>query len=213
MRLALPMTIGLAVVIAAAACGGKKAAPPPAPVPQPNQDSIEAARRQQATRDSIAREQARRDSAARAQAEADRIRRQRESDSLSTLAREGDAVKAMIARAIHFDYNKSNIRAGEDTQVLDEKLRVLQANPGVTLEITGHADERGSDEYNLALGNRRAIAAKQYLTGRGVDAGRITTKSMGEEQPVDPAHTEEAWAKNRRDEFTATGGTNTLRRP
>src|SRR5438132_10206227 len=98
MRLALPMTIGLAVVIAAAACGGKPAAPPPAPAPQPNQDSIEASRRQQAMRDSIAREQARRDSAARAQAESDRIRRQRESDSLQALGREGDAVKAMIAR-------------------------------------------------------------------------------------------------------------------
>jgi peptidoglycan-associated lipoprotein len=213
MRLALPMTIGLAVVIAAAACGGKAAPPPPAPAPRPNQDSIEAARRQQATRDSVAREQARRDSAARSQAEADRIRRQRDSDSLQALAREGDAVKAMIARSIHFDYNKSNIRAGEDTQILDEKLRVLQVNPGVTFEITGHADERGSDEYNLALGNRRAIAAKQYLTGRGIDAGRITTKSMGEEQPVDPGHTEEAWAKNRRDEFMAGGATSALHRP
>ena len=213
MRLALPMTIGLAVVIAAAACGGKPAAPPPAPAPQPNQDSIEASRRQQAMRDSIAREQARRDSAARAQAESDRIRRQRESDSLQALGREGDAVKAMIARAVHFDYNKANIRAGEDTQILDEKLRVLQANPGVTLEITGHADERGSDEYNLALGNRRAIAAKQYLSGRGIDAGRLATKSMGEEQPVDPGHNEEAWAKNRRDEFTAGGATSALHRP
>ncbi|MBI4500173.1 MAG: OmpA family protein [Gemmatimonadetes bacterium] len=204
------MTIGLAVVLAAAACGGGAAPPPPAP--QPNQDSIEAARREQATRDSIAREQARRDSAARAQAEADRIRRQRESDSLQALAREGDAVKAMIARAVHFDFDKSNIRPGEDTEILDEKLRVLQANPGLTLEITGHADERGSDEYNLALGNRRALSAKQYLTGRGIDAGRLTTKSMGEEQPVDPAQTEDAWAKNRRDEFTA-GGSATLRRP
>src|SRR5438132_1402767 len=75
MRLALPVTLGIALVVAAAACGGKKPAAPPAP--QPNQDSIEAARRQRAMQDSIAREQARRDSIARAQAEAERVRRQR----------------------------------------------------------------------------------------------------------------------------------------
>jgi peptidoglycan-associated lipoprotein len=212
MRHALAKTLGLVVVMAAAACGGKKAAPPPAPVA--NTDSIEAARRrQQAMQDSIAREQARRDSAARAQAEADRLRRQREADSLAALGRDNDAVKAMIGRAIHFDLDKSNIRAGEDTQILDEKLRVLQANPGLSIEIVGNADERGSDEYNLALGNRRAVAAKQYLTGRGIDASRISTRSAGEEQPVDPGHTEDAWAKNRRDEFSATGGANSLRRP
>jgi peptidoglycan-associated lipoprotein len=207
------MTIGLAIIVAAAACGGK-AAPPPAPAaPPPNQDSIEAARRQQAMRDSIAREQARRDSIARAQAEADRIRRQRESDSLQSIGREGDAVRAMISRPIHFDFDKSNIRPGEDTQVLDEKVRVLQTNANVTLEVTGHADERGSDEYNLALGNRRALQAKQYLAGHGIAANRISTKSMGKEQPIDPGHNEEAWAKNRRDEFATTGGANMLRRP
>jgi peptidoglycan-associated lipoprotein len=205
------MTIGLAVLLAAAACGKKQAAPPPAP--QPNQDSIEAARaRDRARQDSIAREQARRDSIARAQAEADRIRRSRE-DSLAAMGRETDAVRSMIGRAIHFDLDKSNIRPGDDAGILDEKLRILQANSGLTLEIVGHADERGSDEYNLALGNRRAVAAKQYLTGRGIDAGRLSTRSAGEEQPVDPGHTEDAWAKNRRDEFSATGGANSLRRP
>jgi peptidoglycan-associated lipoprotein len=212
MRLGLPRTIGLAVILAAAACGKKAAAPPPAPVA--NTDSIEAARRrQQAMQDSIAREQARRDSAARAMAEADRLRRQREADSLAAIARDNDAVKAMLARAVHFDFDKSNIRPGEDTEILDEKLRVLQANPGLTIEIVGNADERGSDEYNLALGNRRAVSAKQYVTTRGIDAGRISTRSAGEEQPVDPGHNEDAWAKNRRDEFSATGGANSLRRP
>lgn len=208
MRLALPITIGLAVLVAAGACGKKPVAEPPAPVV--NQDSIDAANR--ARQDSIAREQARRDSIARAQAEAERIRRSRE-DSLAALGRDADAVRAMIGRAVHFDLDKSNIRPGEDTDVLDEKLRILQANSGLTLEIVGHADERGSDEYNLALGNRRAVAAKQYLTGRGIEAGRLSTRSAGEEQPVDPGHDEDAWAKNRRDEFSATGGANSLRRP
>src|SRR5262245_22713719 len=212
MRHALAKTLGLVIVMAAAACGGGQPAPPPAPVA--NTDSIEAARRrQQAMQDSIAREQARRDSAARAQAEADRLRRQRESDSLAALARDNDAVKAMIGRAIHFDLDKSNIRPGEDTEIMDEKIRILQANPSLTIEIVGNADERGSDEYNLALGNRRAVAAKQYLTGRGIDAARISTRSAGEEQPVDPGHTEDAWAKNRRNAFAPTGGADFLRRP
>jgi len=212
MRLAIP-TIGLAVVLAAAACGGKKQAAPP-PSPQPNQDSIEAARRrQQAEQDSIARAQAARDSAARSLAQADRMRRQREADSLASLGRETDAVKAILGQAIHFDLDKSNVRPGADAQALDDKLKLLQANPSLTIEIVGHADERGSDEYNLALGNRRAVAAKQYLTGRGIEAGRISTRSAGEEQPVDQGHSEDAWAKNRRDEFSASGGANSLKRP
>ena len=211
MRLASSI-ITLAVVVAAVACGGGQAAPPPGPVV--NQDSIDAAEaRRRAAADSAARAQAERDRLAREQAEADRIRRQRDSDSLAALASANDAVRAMIARAVHFDLDKANIRAGEDSDILNEKLRILQANPGLTLEVVGHADERGSDEYNLALGNRRAVAAKQYLTGRGIDAARISTRSVGEEQPVDPASSEDAWAKNRRDEFTATGGANALRRP
>ena len=211
MRLAIP-TIGLAVLVAAAACGGGQAAPPPSPAV--NQDSIDAARRaDQARQDSIARAQAERDRLAREQAEADRLRRQRESDSLAALGRDADAVRAMLARPVHFDLDKSNIRAGEDTEVLDEKIRLLQANPGLTIEIVGHADERGSDEYNLALGNRRAVSTKQYLTGRGIEAARISTRSAGEEQPADPGHSEDAWARNRRAEFSATAGANSLRRP
>lgn len=154
MRLAIP-GIALAVVVAAAACGGGQAAPPPAPAV--NQDSIDAARRaDQARQDSIARAQAERDRLAREQAEAERRRQ----DSIAALARDAEAVRAMIARPVHFDLDKSNIRPGEDTEVLDEKIRILQANPELTLEVVGHADERGSDEYNLALGNRRAVSAK-----------------------------------------------------
>jgi len=209
MRLAFPMYAGLAVMIVAAACGPKAAAPPPAPTV--NQDSIDAARR--AEQEAAAREQARRDSIARAQQESERVRRQREADSLAALGSAGEAVRAMIARAVHFDFDQANVRAGEDAGILDEKVSILQANPGLTIEVAGHADERGSDEYNLALGNRRAIAAKQYLTTRGIDASRVSTRSMGEEQPVDPGHTEDAWARNRRGEFTVTGGGGTLRRP
>ena len=89
----------------------------------------------------------------------------------------------------------------------------MNANPALTLRISGHADERGSDEYNLALGNRRAAAAKRYLVSRGIADGRITVVSYGEERPLNPASTEAAWAQNRRAEFEATAGGDNLTVP
>jgi peptidoglycan-associated lipoprotein len=112
---------------------------------------------------------------------------------------------------IHFDLDKSNIRA-DDMGVLDQKVAILQANPGLRIRIGGHCDERGSDEYNLALGNRRAQAAKQYLVSHGIDAGRIETQSWGEERPLVNGHDESAWAQNRRDEFEVISGGDNLRR-
>jgi peptidoglycan-associated lipoprotein len=109
----------------------------------------------------------------------------------------------MLGNQIHFEYDKSDIRP-EDQALLDWKARLLQANPAMTLRISGHADERGSDEYNLALGSRRAAAAKRYLVNKGIAEARIATDSYGEEKPLDPASTEAAWAKNRRDEFSLT---------
>src|SRR5262249_25373004 len=91
-----------------------------------------------------------------------------------------------------------------DQQSLNEKLTILKANPAVHIRIAGNCDERGSDEYNLALGNRRALRAKEYLVQRGVAADRIEVISNGKEQPIDARHTEQAWAMNRNDQFTAT---------
>ena len=202
MRVSFAMTVALGAVVAAVACGGGQPAPPP----QPAVDSA-------AIRDSIARaEAARRDSIARAQAEAQRIAAQRRADSLAAIKATTDRVAAMLADRIHFDFNKSNIRPGDDS-VLDQKIAILQANPALTISVTGHCDERGSDEYNLALGNRRAIAAKQYMVAHGISADRITTASRGEEDPIDPAHNETAWAQNRRDEFAITAGGNMLKAP
>ena len=205
MRRTLAIALGAAVVVLAAACGGHP--PPPPPAPQPNADSL--AR----VRDSLAREQARRDSIQRAEQDAAERAQRARADSLAAVARTTDDVKGMVATMVHFDFNKSNIRAGEDTQVLDQKLGILQANPALHLEIVGNCDERGSDEYNMALGMRRALAAKQYLTSRGIADDRITTRSMGKENPIDPAHTEDAWAKNRRDEFNVTAGGDVLMKP
>ncbi len=206
MRRATPIVLGMVVLVIAAACGGN----PPPPPPQPNADSLAAL--EAARRDSLAREQARRDSIERARREAEeRIRRMRE-DSLSVLRRTTEEVRGMLAAMTNFDFDKSDIRPG-DAQILDQKLAILNANPNLQIEIVGHCDERGSDEYNLALGNRRALAAKQYLVSRGIEAGRISTRSMGEEQPLNPGHDESAWAQNRRDEFSVTAGGDVLMRP
>ena len=196
---------GLAVASVAACGGGPK---PQTPAPQPNADSAAAA--EQARRDSI--ERARQDSIARAMAEAERNRRQREADSLAALGRGAEAVRTLLATLIHFDFDKANIRA-EDAAVLDQKIAILQANPNLRIRISGHCDERGSDEYNLALGNRRATSAKQYLVSHGIDGGRIETVSYGEERPLTPGHDEAAWAQNRRDEFEIISGGEALRQP
>lgn len=121
-------------------------------------------------------------------------------------------VTAELANVIHFDYDKSDIKP-EDRPVLDMKAAIMRANPAVRIRVSGHADERGSDEYNLVLGNQRALAAKSYLEAKGIDGSRIEITSYGEERPMDRAGTEDAWAKNRRDEFEITAGGGQLVRP
>lgn len=203
MRLTVPLSAGIAVILVAYACGGGP--PPPPPPPPVNQDSIDAER---ARRDSIARARAREDSIRRAREAEEAARR----DSIARVRRETERVRGMLETMINFEYDRSEIRQ-QDAQVLDQKLAILRANPGLRIQITGHCDERGSDEYNLALGNRRALAARQYLVDRGVSQDRIMTNSLGEERPLDPRSNEEAWARNRRDEFSITAGGDVLRAP
>lgn len=147
---------------------------------------------------------------------AERIRQQAIDDSIRNAralnARDADALRNALRNVIHFDFDESDLR--DDARArLDAKLPILLANPGLTLRISGHADERGSDEYNLALGQRRAAAAKRYLTERGVADGRIETVSFGEEQPVAAGGDESAYAANRRAEFEITAGGDRLARP
>lgn len=206
MRLTLPLSVGVSVILIASACGGG----PPPPPPGPDPDSLAA---EQARRDSIAAAQARADSIRRAQEAAQAAERQRRADSLAAVRAETNAVRDMISSMVHFDFNRSNIREGEDTEVLEQKLAILLANPNLRLEIVGHCDERGTDEYNMALGNRRAVSSRAFLTDRGIAESRISVRSRGEEQPLDSGHTEEAWARNRRAEFRVTGGGDVLVRP
>ena len=107
--------------------------------------------------------------------------------------------KAILA-PIYFDFDKSNLKP-DATATLDKNAEWLSKNPTAKIRIEGNCDERGTNEYNMALGERRANSAKQYLLKLGVSADRLTTVSYGEEKPVDPGHDEAAWAKNRRDDF------------
>jgi peptidoglycan-associated lipoprotein len=101
---------------------------------------------------------------------------------------------------IHFDFDKYNLRS-DAIQALNENAKVLMDNSEVKIRIEGHCDERGTTEYNIALGEKRAQAAKDYLIKLGVSASRIEIITYGKERPLDPRQNEEAWAKNRRDEF------------
>ncbi len=105
-----------------------------------------------------------------------------------------------IFKTIYFDYDKSNIRP-EFQPVLENISKWLAKNAGQQLLVEGHCDERGTDEYNLALGERRALSVRRYLVALGVLADRLHTISYGEEKPAVPGSNEAAWSKNRRAEF------------
>ena len=150
-----------------------------------------------ACQDSIARARAREDSIARANAERDRLARERE----AAIA----AARSALTATIYFDYDRSDITPDARAK-LDAKVPVLSQNPNLRIRIAGHTDSRGSDEYNLALGQRRAAAAKRYLTDRGVDGNRIEIVSFGEERGACTEEAESCWSQNRRDEFEITAG-------
>jgi peptidoglycan-associated lipoprotein len=119
---------------------------------------------------------------------------------------------ATMSDRIHFDYDKSDVKP-EDTGKLDAKAQLLKQFAALRIRVTGHCDERGSDQYNIALGMRRATAAKNYLVQLGIDASRIDVASLGREVPADPGHDEAAWAQNRRDEFEIIAGSQSLQAP
>lgn len=149
-----------------------------------------------------AAEKASRDSAEAARLAADRAARERATAALRTT----------LLQKVYFDYDQSDIGAGAQA-ALDAKLPILLTNNGLRIRISGHADERGSDEYNLALGQRRAAAVKRYFMDRGVDGARIDIVSFGEERPEVTDGTEEAFRLNRRAEFEILSGGDNLVAP
>jgi len=107
---------------------------------------------------------------------------------------------ALAAYTIHFAYDRSDIRSSEKPN-LAQVAQALSSDPSAKLLIEGNCDERGTEEYNRSLGERRALAAREALAKLGVDPMRIETRSFGKDQPADPGHDESAWSKNRRDDF------------
>jgi len=103
---------------------------------------------------------------------------------------------------IYFDFDRSDLKP-ETQEILKRKAEWLRNNPGESGIIEGHCDERGTNEYNLALGDRRAQSAKNFLNDLGIAKSRLTTISYGEERPADSRHNEDAWSKNRRDHFVS----------
>jgi peptidoglycan-associated lipoprotein len=137
----------------------------------------------------------------------ERERRVYEERRLRELAQQQSAQTAsgltreqFLSEDVRFDYNSFTL-SGEGKQVLEQKMLWLVGHPNVAVQIEGHCDERGTVAYNLALGERRANAVKQYLVALGVEPKRLTTISYGEEFALDPGHSEEAWRRNRRAHF------------
>ena len=110
------------------------------------------------------------------------------------------ALKAMVNEDVYFDYDSAVLSAAAQ-DVLKNKSIILGEYSGVSVTIEGHCDERGTNEYNLALGERRAESAKSFLVNLGVNPSRLKTNSYGEEKPIDAGHDEGAWSKNRRAHF------------
>lgn len=207
----LLVVVVAAVALGTAACGPKT--PEVAPTPTVNTDSINAANAERARREAEERAARERreaeERAARERAEA-AARAEREAAERARAAIA--AARAAFASAIYFDLDKSELTS-EARAALDAKLPLLRANPNVRIRIAGHADDRGSDEYNVALSQRRAAAAKRYLVDQGIPADRIDVAGFGEERPAMQGTGEEAWSKNRRDEFEIIVGGETLRLP
>jgi peptidoglycan-associated lipoprotein len=187
MRASALMLLASAVL---AACGGGSPPeepapePAPAPAPPPPPPVDDSAERERLEKERLAREAAER----------------------------ARALAAELGTMINFEFDRADIRPA-DQGTLDRKAAVLAANSAVRLRIAGHADDRGSDEYNLALGNRRAAAAKRYLENKGIDGSRMEVVSYGEERPLNPGGDEAAYAQNRRDEFEITAGGDNLVAP
>ena len=192
----IPSRLSLAVLalVAAAACGKKEPepapAPAPAPAPTPEPAPPPPAPKPEPVKTGPTAE-----------------------ELAAAAARVTAEVMAELGSVVHFDFDKSDIRPGDDTWMLDRKAAILSTNGGLKIRVSGHCDERGSDEYNLALGNRRANAVKTYLINKGISADRIEIVSFGEERPVAPGHDEDSWAQNRRAEVEATAGAMNLRKP
>jgi peptidoglycan-associated lipoprotein len=110
------------------------------------------------------------------------------------------AMQKFVNQDVYFDFDDATIRP-DAREILNSKVEWLNANPGVSVTIEGHCDERGTEAYNIALGERRAQSIKAFLVTAGIDGSRLDTISYGEEKPLEHGNNEASWAKNRRGHF------------
>lgn len=193
-----------------------RAPPPVAATPQPiearisqqrrTQDSLDAVRRAIADSVALARQ-----TALALEARADSVEHARVA-AADAAAKQNATLRDELAVMVHFDFAKAEILSNSSA-TLDRKVAILKANPRVRLRITGACDDRGSETYNQALGDRRAAAVQRYLVAQGIDATRLEKVSTGEASPIDAGTGEVAWARNRRAEFTILSGDSPLAIP
>ncbi len=179
------LLVGFAVVLAASACHKK---PKTAPVPA----ASEIAARDRARLDSIA-------GAEEARAASERARQENMRAQQSTRS-----VQTTIAAPIYFELDDADLTP-EAVGVLEAKILVMRRDLGMRILVTGHTDDRGSDEYNVALGMRRAAEVKRFMVDRGIAGSRIDIATRGEEEPAVRGEDETSWSRNRRDEFKIAG--------
>ena len=172
------------------ACAQKSVAPEPI-IPQISQEELDAQKREAA-------EKLRQEELARQKAlEEQRLQAEEEARQRQMIF---DARSLFINEDIYFEFDRSRLLP-DAQDVLKRKAAWLMNNSDVSVVIEGHCDERGTNEYNMGLGDRRAQSAQTFLINLGISTSRLQTVSFGEERPVDPRHNEEAWAKNRRAHF------------
>ncbi len=186
----LAISATLAMLLGVACSKPAPAPEPPKPVEQPKTD------------DDAAKRAAEEAEAARRRAEEEARKRAAEEARLRAAKDAYNSAKSAL-KNIHFDYDKADIKE-EDRAILQGIAGFMKNFSGVKIQIAGHCDERGTNEYNLALGNRRAAAALAYLKSLGVDESRINTISYGKERPLCSESAENCWSQNRRGEFTVS---------
>ena len=183
------------LVLVPLALGACKKRPQPGPVPQDTTTGV-----------TDGGDRAREDSIRMANERLLEEEREREERERMERERRTAGVREALTEIVFFEYDSDEI-TGEEADKLQAKAEILRANPSLRLRIEGHADQRGSTEYNLALGQRRAEAVRAYLVNLGVEGSRLSTLSYGKERPLVEGEDEDAFARNRRAEFAVTGGT------
>lgn len=191
----LPRLLTVAAILAAVSVSAcrREAPEPPAPPPPPPAERVPDQDSLRAYQDSVAR------AAEVARMEAENQRRI-------------EAARATLTAMVNFDYDDSSIRSDMEP-ILRQKVEILRSSPNVRLRMEGHTDERGSGEYNLALGSRRAQAVLNFFRDSGISDNRFETTSYGEERPLVNRSDEAAWAQNRRVEFIIIAGNDQINPP